>query len=35
MWYAFTVGAMRVISIANDGICYHDGGLRRCIASQG
>jgi purple acid phosphatase-like protein/calcineurin-like phosphoesterase family protein len=26
LWYAFTVGAMRVISIANDDICYQDGG---------
>ena len=26
LWYAFTAGAMRVISIANDDICYQDGG---------
>ncbi|HTZ77698.1 MAG TPA: metallophosphoesterase family protein [Stellaceae bacterium] len=26
LWYAFTVGAMRVISIANDDVCYQDGG---------
>ena len=26
LWYAFTVGSMRVISIANDDICYQDGG---------
>jgi 3',5'-cyclic AMP phosphodiesterase CpdA len=26
LWYAFTVGAVRVISLANDDICYQDGG---------
>ena len=26
LWYAFTVGSMRVISIANDDITYQDGG---------
>jgi hypothetical protein len=26
LWYAFTVGAMRVISIANDDVTYQDGG---------
>ena len=26
LWYAFTVGAMRLISIANDDVCYQDGG---------
>ncbi|HTQ35181.1 MAG TPA: metallophosphoesterase family protein, partial [Stellaceae bacterium] len=26
LWYAFTVGAMRVISLANDDIVYQDGG---------
>jgi 3',5'-cyclic AMP phosphodiesterase CpdA len=26
LWYAFTVGAMRVIAIANDDIVYQDGG---------
>jgi 3',5'-cyclic AMP phosphodiesterase CpdA len=26
LWYAFTVGSMRVISIANDDVCYQDGG---------
>ena len=26
LWYAFTVGAVRVISLANDDICYEDGG---------
>ena len=26
LWYAFTVGAMRVISVANDDIAYQDGG---------
>ncbi len=26
LWYAFTVGSMRVISIANDDIVYQDGG---------
>lgn len=26
LWYAFTVGAMRIVSIANDDICYQDGG---------
>jgi len=26
LWYAFTVGSMRVISIANDDVVYQDGG---------
>ena len=26
LWYAFTAGAMRVISIANDDVVYQDGG---------
>jgi len=26
LWYAFTVGSVRVISIANDDVCYQDGG---------
>nr|WP_239003918.1 metallophosphoesterase family protein [Nocardia panacis] len=26
LWYSFTVGAMRVISLANDDICLQDGG---------
>jgi hypothetical protein len=26
LWYAFTVGSMRVISLANDDIVYQDGG---------
>jgi 3',5'-cyclic AMP phosphodiesterase CpdA len=26
LWYAFTVGAVRVVSIANDDVCYQDGG---------
>jgi 3',5'-cyclic AMP phosphodiesterase CpdA len=26
LWYAFTVGAVRVISLANDDVCYQDGG---------
>jgi hypothetical protein len=26
LWYAFTVGAMRVISIANDDVVFQDGG---------
>jgi hypothetical protein len=26
LWYAFTAGAMRLISIANDDVCYQDGG---------
>jgi hypothetical protein len=26
LWYAFTVGAVRVISLANDDIAYQDGG---------
>ncbi|MDT4961589.1 MAG: hypothetical protein QOF87_1236 [Pseudonocardiales bacterium] len=26
LWYAFTVGAVRVISLNNDDICYQDGG---------
>ncbi|WP_037357334.1 purple acid phosphatase family protein [Amycolatopsis orientalis] len=26
LWYSFTVGAVRVLSIANDDVCYQDGG---------
>ncbi|MBV9313127.1 MAG: metallophosphoesterase family protein [Pseudonocardia sp.] len=26
LWYAFTAGAVRVISLSNDDICYQDGG---------
>ena len=26
LWYAFTAGSIRVLSIANDDICYQDGG---------
>jgi 3',5'-cyclic AMP phosphodiesterase CpdA len=26
LWYAFTVGSVRVVSIANDDICYQDSG---------
>ncbi len=26
LWYAFTVGSVRVVSIANDDVCYQDGG---------
>ncbi len=26
LWYAFTAGSMRVVSIANDDIAYQDGG---------
>jgi len=26
LWYSFTVGAVRVISLNNDDICYQDGG---------
>ena len=26
LWYAFTVGSMRVISVANDDVVYQDGG---------
>jgi 3',5'-cyclic AMP phosphodiesterase CpdA len=26
LWYAFTAGSVRVISIASDDICYQDGG---------
>ena len=26
LWYAFTAGSMRVISLANDDNCYQDGG---------
>lgn len=26
LWYAFTVGAVRVIAVANDDICLQDGG---------
>lgn len=26
LWYAFSVGSVRVISIANDDVCYQDGG---------
>ncbi len=26
LWYGFTVGSVRVISLANDDVCYQDGG---------
>ena len=26
LWYAFTVGQVRVVSLANDDVCYQDGG---------
>ncbi len=26
LWYAFTAGAVRVVAIANDDVCYQDGG---------
>ncbi|MBO0854805.1 MAG: metallophosphoesterase family protein [Nocardia sp.] len=26
LWYSFTVGGMRLIALANDDICYQDGG---------
>lgn len=26
LWYSFTAGAVRVISLANDDVCYQDGG---------
>ena len=26
LWYAFTVGSVRVVSLANDDVCYQDGG---------
>ena len=26
LWYTFTAGSVRVVSIANDDICYQDGG---------
>ena len=26
LWYAFTVGAVRFISLSNDDVCYQDGG---------
>lgn len=26
LWYSFTVGAVRVIALANDDVCYQDGG---------
>ena len=26
LWYSFTAGSIRVISLANDDICYQDGG---------
>jgi hypothetical protein len=26
LWYAFTAGSVRVVAIANDDICYQDGG---------
>ena len=26
LWYAFTAGSVRVISVANDDVCYQDGG---------
>jgi len=28
MWYAFTVGSVRVISLSNDDVCIQDGGDR-------
>jgi hypothetical protein len=29
LWYAFTAGSVRVISIANDDVVYQDGGQWR------
>ncbi len=26
LWYAFTVGSVRFVSLANDDVCYQDGG---------
>jgi hypothetical protein len=26
LWYSFTAGSVRVISVANDDVCYQDGG---------
>jgi len=26
LWYSFTVGSVKVISLANDDVCYQDGG---------
>lgn len=26
LWYAFTAGSVRVVAIANDDVCYQDGG---------
>jgi hypothetical protein len=26
LWYAFTAGSVRIISLANDDVCYQDGG---------
>ena len=26
LWYAFTAGSVRVISLSNDDVCYQDGG---------
>src|SRR5262249_4546723 len=26
LWYSFTIGSVRVISLANDDVCYQDGG---------
>ncbi|WP_217426360.1 purple acid phosphatase family protein [Pandoraea anhela] len=26
LWYAFTAGSVRVIAVANDDVCYQDGG---------
>jgi hypothetical protein len=26
LWYAFTAGSVRVVSLANDDVCYQDGG---------
>jgi len=26
LWYSFTVGGLRVVSISNDDVCYQDGG---------
>ena len=35
LWYAFTVGSVRVISIANDDVVYQDGGNSGLIAAGG
>jgi Calcineurin-like phosphoesterase len=26
LWYAFTAGSVRVVNLANDDVCYQDGG---------